>query len=72
MLELAEQMGDLDLIVAPIGGGGLLSGTAIAAATLLPTCGGAEPELVDDAYRSLVSGFRQPHVPRPGTLAMVC
>jgi len=71
MLELAEQMGDLDLIVAPIGGGGLLSGTAIAAATLLPDARvvGAEPELVDDAYRSLVSGFRQPRVPRPGTLA---
>jgi threonine dehydratase len=71
MLELAEQMGDLDLIVAPIGGGGLLSGTAIAAAALLPNARvvGAEPELVDDAYRSLVSGFRQPRVPRPGTLA---
>jgi threonine dehydratase len=71
MLELAEQMGDLDLVVAPIGGGGLLSGTAIAAAALLPDAHvvGAEPELVDDAYRSLVSGFRQPRVPRPGTLA---
>ncbi|MFZ0492546.1 MAG: threonine/serine dehydratase [Acidimicrobiia bacterium] len=71
MLEMAEQMGDLDLVVAPIGGGGLLSGTAIAAATLLPDARvvGAEPELVDDAYRSLASGFRQPRVPRPGTLA---
>ncbi len=71
MLELIDEMGDLDLVVAPIGGGGLLSGTAIAAATLLPDARvvGAEPELVDDAYRSLVSGFRQPRVPRPGTLA---
>jgi threonine dehydratase len=71
MLELAEQMGDSDLVVAPIGGGGLLSGTAIAATALLPGTRvvGAEPELVDDAYRSLVSGFRQPRVPRPGTLA---
>lgn len=71
MLELAEQMGDLDVIVAPIGGGGLLSGTAITAAALLPDARvvGAEPELVDDAYRSLISGFRQPRVPRAATLA---
>jgi len=71
MLELVEQMGDLDVVVAPVGGGGLLSGTAITAAALLPDARvvGAEPELVDDSYRSLVSGFRQPRVPRPATLA---
>jgi threonine dehydratase len=70
-LELVDQVGDLDLIVAPIGGGGLLSGTAITQAALLPAASviGAEPELVDDAYRSLVSGFRQPRVPRPATIA---
>ncbi len=71
MIELAEQAGDLDMIIAPIGGGGLLSGTTISAAALLPTAKvvGAEPEMVDDAYRSLVSGFRQPRVPRPHTVA---
>ena len=61
-LELLEEVPDLDGVVAPVGGGGLLAGTAITVATLLPEAEviGAEPEAVDDAYRSLTSGELQP------------
>jgi threonine dehydratase len=63
-LELVEEAGGLDLVIAPVGGGGLLSGTAVAARGLLPSVEirGAEPEAVDDACRSLESGVRQPAV----------
>jgi threonine dehydratase len=57
-LELLEEVPDLDVIIAPVGGGGLLSGTAIAAkgvASRLRVLG-AEPEMADDAYRSLQAG----------------
>ncbi len=56
--ELIEEVGDLDLILAPIGGGGLLSGVAIATRALLPNCEivGVEPEAGDDVYRSFQSG----------------
>ena len=59
-LELLEDTPDLDMIVAPVGGGGLLSGTAITATTLFPRMQviGAEPALADDAYRSLRAGQR--------------
>ncbi|MFH1724491.1 MAG: pyridoxal-phosphate dependent enzyme [Elusimicrobiota bacterium] len=64
-LELLEDVPDLDTIVAPLGGGGLLSGTAIAAHGVRPGLRvvGAEPELADDAYRSLRTGRVLP--PRP-------
>ena len=57
-LELLEEIPDLDLILAPVGGGGLLSGTAIAAKQTNPEIQviGCEPELADDAYRSFKSG----------------
>lgn len=57
-LELLEEITDLDLVIAPVGGGGLLSGTAIAATGLSPKIRviAAEPELADDAYRSLQAG----------------
>jgi threonine dehydratase len=44
--------------VAPVGGGGLLSGTAIAATEMAPSIRvlGAEPEMADDAHRSLMAG----------------
>jgi threonine dehydratase len=67
-LELLEDVPDLDVLIAPIGGGGLLSGTAVAvgrAATVI----GAEPYAADDAYRSLVSSERQPGVVDPDTVA---
>src|SRR5688572_14873199 len=57
-LELLEDVPDLDVILAPVGGGGLLSGTAIAATELkqgIRVIGG-EPELADDAYRSIQAG----------------
>ena len=57
-LELIEDVGDLDAICAPIGGGGLMSGTCIAARDMLPNARlfGAEPKGADDAYRSLREG----------------
>jgi threonine dehydratase len=54
-LELLDQVPDIDAVIAPVGGGGLLSGTSIAAKGLKPNIRviGAEPEMADDAYRSL-------------------
>ncbi len=70
-LELLADVPDLDLVIAPVGGGGLLSGTAIAAAGARPEAEvlGAEPEAADDAARSLATGVRQPAVARPATIA---
>jgi threonine dehydratase len=57
-LELLTDVADLDAIMAPVGGGGLLSGTAIVTAALSPSTQviAAEPEAADDAYRSLQAG----------------
>jgi threonine dehydratase len=54
-LELLEEVPDLEVIIAPVGGGGLLSGTAIASKGISPNIRviAAEPEMADDAYRSL-------------------
>jgi len=56
--ELLEKYPELDIIVAPVGGGGLISGTALSAMAFGNNCKviGAEPFNVDDAYRSLESG----------------
>ena len=56
--ELLEEVPGLDIIIAPVGGGGLLAGTALAAHWLSPMTQvwAAEPQNVDDAYRSLQSG----------------
>lgn len=53
-LELVEEVGALDYMLTPVGGGGLLSGTAIATKGASPDCKviGVEPELADDATRS--------------------
>ena len=61
-LELIEDHPDLDVVMAPVGGGGLLSGTAIAVHGLDPsvTVIGAEPAMADDAKRSMETGIRQP------------
>lgn len=69
-LELCAQVPDLDLIMAPVGGGGLISGTAIAAAALTPHISvvAAEPEAADDAYRSFRAGRIIP-VDHPQTIA---
>lgn len=64
-LELIEALPDLDLVIVPVGGGGLLSGTAI---TLAEATGGrtlalgAEPAGADDAHRSLSSGRLVPSI----------
>ncbi len=56
--ELHEQAGPLEMLLAPCGGGGLLSGTAIATRKLSPECKvvGIEPEVADDATRSFRTG----------------
>jgi len=68
--ELLEEHPDLDIILAPIGGGGLISGTALTAKYLNPKIRviGAEPELADDAFRSFHSGKIEP-VLRTDTVA---
>ena len=60
-LEFLDEYPDLDYIFAPIGGGGLISGIAIAADVLSDKCEviGTEPKEVDDAYRSINSGIIQ-------------
>ena len=69
-LELCEQSGRLDMLLAPCGGGGLLSGCAIAAKGMNPGCTviGVEPELADDATRSFYSKTLQT-VKNPATIA---
>lgn len=69
-LELIEEAGELDVVMAPVGGGGLLSGTAITTASLLPdaTILGAEPAGADDAFRSHRDKKRYPSV-NPDTIA---
>ena len=59
-LELLEEVRGLDHILAPVGGGGLLAGTAIVANAHRPQVGviGCEPAGADDAFRSLGSGKR--------------
>src|ERR1700730_6615142 len=61
-LELLEEIPDLDIICAPVSGGGLLSGTAIAAKSLRPEIVviGCGPANADDAARSLASGHIDP------------
>lgn len=69
-LELLEDVPDLDVIITPVGGGGLLSGTAIAATESnkgIRVIAG-EPELADDAYRSMQAGEIIPSV-NPKTVA---
>jgi threonine dehydratase len=62
VMELLEDHPDLDLILAPVGGGGLLSGTAIGAKNISPNIKviGCEPKMADDAFRSFRSGTLQP------------
>ena len=57
-LELFEDAGDLDMLLVPVGGGGLISGSALAARHACPSCSvvGVEPELAKDAAASLHFG----------------
>jgi threonine dehydratase len=69
-LELGEQVNGFDMLLAPCGGGGLLSGCAIAAKGMNSGCTviGVEPEVADDATRSYYSGTLQT-VKNPPTIA---
>ena len=69
-LELLEQAGTLDMVLSPVGGGGLLSGTALAVKGRSETTQviGVEPANADDAMRSLEAGSIQPS-PDPQTVA---
>jgi threonine dehydratase len=68
--ELLEEINGLDIIIAPVGGGGLLSGTSISARAINPNIKvyGAEPSNADDAFRSFHSGKIIPS-DNPHTLA---
>lgn len=68
--ELIEEVGALDLLLVCCGGGGLLSGSAIAAKALSPNCKviGVEPQLADDATRSFHTRTLQT-VRNPNTIA---
>jgi len=71
--ELLSQASNLDCIVAPVGGGGLLSGTALSARYFSPSgkvvrVYGAEPAMADDAARSFVSKTLIP-IDHPNTIA---
>ncbi|NND01759.1 MAG: pyridoxal-phosphate dependent enzyme, partial [Acidimicrobiia bacterium] len=61
-LELLADVPDLDVLIAPVGGGGLMSGTTVVGRALRPEMRliGAEPAQVDDAKRSLATGEIQP------------
>ncbi len=69
-MELLEEVPDPDAVLAPVGGGGLLSGSAITIRHMAPAAKiyGAEPLLADDAARSLRAGAIQPALP-PRTIA---
>jgi threonine dehydratase len=68
--EFIDEVKDLDMILAPCGGGGLLSGTAIATKGKLPNCKviGIEPEMADDATKSFYTGKLHSN-PNPPTIA---
>jgi threonine dehydratase len=67
--ELLEQIPDLDVIITPVGGGGLLSGTALITHYMSPKTNviAAEPAGADDAFRSLQTGTIQPSI-NPNTI----
>lgn len=69
-LELLDEVPDLDAVVCPVGGGGLLAGTAVVAKSLRPGIRvyAGEPEGAADASQSLAAGRRTP-VPSPASIA---
>jgi len=68
--ELIKEIGNLDVVIAPLGGGGLLSGTALATKEMCPDAQiiGVEPLMADDALRSLKAGYIIPST-YPNTIA---
>ncbi len=69
-LELIEEVGEIDMLVVPLGGGGLLAGSALSAAALSPNCAilGVEPEAGNDGQQSLRKG-EIVHIPAPKSIA---
>ncbi|MFZ9638781.1 MAG: threo-3-hydroxy-L-aspartate ammonia-lyase [Hylemonella sp.] len=69
-MELFEQVGELDLLLVPLGGGGLLAGSALAAHAMFPACRvyGVEPEAGNDGQQSLRAG-RIVRIDTPKTIA---
>ena len=69
-LELLDEVKSLEIVMCPVGGGGLLSGTAISTKSLLPGCKviAAEPKGADDAFRSFRDGYIHPSI-QPKTIA---
>jgi threonine dehydratase len=69
-LELFEEVGAVDVLVAPLGGGGLLAGSALSARALSPGCAviGIEPEAGNDGQQSLRKG-EVVHIPVPKSIA---
>jgi len=70
-LELLEQEADIDCIVVPVGGGGLMSGISTVFKQMRPEClvVGAEPRAADDCARSLALGSLQVNETTPDTIA---
>jgi threo-3-hydroxy-L-aspartate ammonia-lyase len=68
--EFLDEVGELDMLVVPLGGGGLLSGCAVSAAKLSPSCAviGVEPEAGNDGQQSLRAG-EIVHIDTPQTIA---
>ncbi len=68
--ELLEDTGPVDIVMVPVGGGGLLSGTAITVRNMRPGTRviAAEPKNADDAFRSFKTGVLQPPL-KPNTVA---
>ena len=69
-VELLEELPDPEIVMCPVGGGGLLAGTAIATKFLSPGCRviAAEPKMADDAFRSFRDGYIHPSI-HPQTIA---
>jgi threonine dehydratase len=69
-LELLEEVSDFDIVMCPVGGGGLLAGTSLSVKTLTPDCKviAAEPKGADDAFRSFRDGYIHPSF-EPKTIA---
>ncbi len=69
-VELFEEVHGLEVVICPVGGGGLLSGTAISARSISPGCRviAGEPKAADDAFRSFRDGYIHPSI-QPQTIA---
>jgi threonine dehydratase len=69
-LELCEEVGEIDMFVTPLGGGGLLAGSALAVRAMSPSCSivGVEPEAGNDGQQSLAKG-EVVRIPIPKSIA---